>query len=93
MYEPIRPTLKLVDYARLYLGCHFTTGHCSPSHFNGRPLRITLFPVCSPPLQVPIKVIGGKLYVRIAVHVYNSVADYQRLADAINIIIQRNHSS
>lgn len=39
-------------------------------------------------MQVPIKAIGGKLYVRIAVHVYNCIADYQRLADAIDKIRQ-----
>ena len=36
--------------------------------------------------QVPLKAIQGKLYVRIAVHVYNEMSDYKRLADAINDI-------
>lgn len=37
-----------------------------------------------------MKAINGKLYVRISVHVYNSLSDYQRLADAVNEIRQRN---
>ncbi len=37
-------------------------------------------------LQVPVKVQGGKLYVRISAHIYNTMSDYQRLADAINKI-------
>jgi selenocysteine lyase/cysteine desulfurase len=41
-------------------------------------------------MQVPIKVVGGKLFVRIAVHVYNCIADYQRLVDAINEIRSRH---
>ena len=34
-------------------------------------------------LQVPIKVVQGKLCVRASAHVYNKLADYQVLADAV----------
>ena len=34
-------------------------------------------------VQVPIKVVQGKLCVRASAHVYNKLADYQVLADAV----------
>ena len=37
-----------------------------------------------------MKVIAGKLYVRISVHVYNTLSDYQYLADAINQVKLKN---
>ena len=33
--------------------------------------------------QVPIKCVQQKLYVRISAHIYNELAEYQLLADAI----------
>jgi hypothetical protein len=32
---------------------------------------------------VPVKLLGGRLYVRISAHVYNAADDYGPLADAI----------
>lgn len=34
-------------------------------------------------IEVPVKSVRGKLYVRLSAHAYNELADYQRLADAI----------
>ena len=34
-------------------------------------------------IEVPIKEIGGSLYVRISTHVYNEMEDYEKLAEAI----------
>jgi hypothetical protein len=34
-------------------------------------------------IEVPIKLLGGRLYVRISAHVYNELGDYERLADAV----------
>ena len=34
-------------------------------------------------LQVPVKCIQGKLYIRISAHVYNELQEYQQLADAV----------
>ncbi|XP_078256389.1 uncharacterized protein LOC144594076 [Rhinoraja longicauda] len=34
-------------------------------------------------IEVPIKALGGALYVRASVHVYNELEQYQKLADAI----------
>lgn len=39
-------------------------------------------------IEVPIKVVQGKLYVRVSAHVYNELADYQVLADAVLQILQ-----
>ena len=39
------------------------------------------------PLQIPIKVIQGGLYVRVSVHVYNDINDIKELAAAVNEII------
>lgn len=33
--------------------------------------------------QVPIKAVQGHLYVRISAHVYNTLEEYEQLADAI----------
>ncbi|XP_062896835.1 uncharacterized protein LOC134342520 isoform X2 [Mobula hypostoma] len=37
-------------------------------------------------IEVPIKALGGKLYVRISVHIYNDLKQYQKLADAVEEI-------
>ncbi|CAK8671851.1 unnamed protein product [Clavelina lepadiformis] len=34
-------------------------------------------------IEVPIKEYGGKLFVRISVHIYNEIEEYQKLADAV----------
>ncbi|KAL4426688.1 hypothetical protein ABPG77_004744 [Micractinium sp. CCAP 211/92] len=34
-------------------------------------------------VESPVKCIGGQLYVRISVHIYNELADYERLAAAV----------
>ena len=34
-------------------------------------------------IEVPVKCIQGGLYVRISGHVYNELADYQKLADSV----------
>ncbi|XP_043543077.1 probable L-cysteine desulfhydrase, chloroplastic isoform X6 [Chiloscyllium plagiosum] len=34
-------------------------------------------------IEVPVKALGGKLYVRISVHIYNELEQYQKLADAV----------
>lgn len=34
-------------------------------------------------VEVPIKCLNGKLYVRISAHIYNMLEDYQKLAIAI----------
>lgn len=34
-------------------------------------------------IEVPVKTLKGRLYVRISAHVYNVIADYQKLADAV----------
>lgn len=34
-------------------------------------------------IEVPVKSLSGELYVRISAHVYNHVAQYERLADAV----------
>ena len=40
--------------------------------------------------QVPLKAIAGRLYVRVAVHVYSEMKDIERLAQAIKDIKKRN---
>ncbi|XP_051880490.1 uncharacterized protein LOC127574962 isoform X2 [Pristis pectinata] len=37
-------------------------------------------------IEVPIKALGGRLYVRISIHIYNELKQYQKLADAIEEI-------
>lgn len=34
-------------------------------------------------LQVPIKAIQGKIFVRISAHLYNSIDEYSKLAKAV----------
>jgi hypothetical protein len=34
-------------------------------------------------IECPIKAVQGRLYVRISAHVYNRLADYETLADAV----------
>ena len=40
--------------------------------------------------QVPVKCISSQLYVRISAHVYNTLEDYQKLADAVLKIREQN---
>jgi len=55
------------------------------------PRPHTLFPPPSPQnvlhysygIEAPIKFLGGRLWVRVSAHVYNSLEDYGRLADAV----------
>lgn len=37
-------------------------------------------------IEVPVKLIQGKLHTRISVHVYNELSDYEKLCEAILII-------
>ncbi|XP_068698496.1 uncharacterized protein [Montipora foliosa] len=37
-------------------------------------------------IEVPVKLIQGKLYTRISAHVYNEISDYSRLGDVIAIM-------
>ena len=37
-------------------------------------------------IEVPVKLIQGKLYTRISAHVYNEMSDYNRLGDVIAIM-------
>jgi selenocysteine lyase/cysteine desulfurase len=37
-------------------------------------------------IEVPVKCVQGRLYVRVSVHLYNQLSDYERLADAIQDI-------
>merc|ERR1712232_501763 len=39
-------------------------------------------------IEVPIKCIGGVLYVRISCHVYNKIEEYENLAQAITTLCQ-----
>ncbi|XP_078068476.1 uncharacterized protein LOC144493440 isoform X1 [Mustelus asterias] len=39
-------------------------------------------------IEVPVKALGGKLYVRISIHIYNELKQYQKLADAIEEMTQ-----
>lgn len=41
-------------------------------------------------MQISLKSIAGKMYVRVAAHVYNEMKDIQALADAINDIRKKN---
>merc|ERR1711933_60473 len=34
-------------------------------------------------VEVPVKVLSGRLYVRISAHIYNELADYEVLRDAV----------
>ncbi|XP_042189042.1 probable L-cysteine desulfhydrase, chloroplastic [Callorhinchus milii] len=43
-------------------------------------------------IEVPIKALGGKLYVRISTHIYNELNQYQKLADSIEEIALQNKS-
>lgn len=43
-------------------------------------------------LQVPVKAIQNKLYVRISAHIYNHIDDYMRLAEAVNELIKSQQS-
>jgi selenocysteine lyase/cysteine desulfurase len=38
-------------------------------------------------IEAPVKCIGGDLHVRISAHVYNELADYERLAAAVTTIV------
>ena len=37
-------------------------------------------------IEVPVKLIQGKLHTRISAHVYNELSDYDKLCDAILIM-------
>ena len=41
------------------------------------------------PFQAPIKTVRGRLYVRISAHIYNTMADYERLADLVLDLAKR----
>lgn len=45
------------------------------------PVNYYTFLFCQ--LQVPVKAIQGKLYVRVSAHIYNEPREYQRLAEAV----------
>lgn len=38
-------------------------------------------------IEVPVKCIQNKLYVRISAHIYNQIEDYQKLAKAMSAMI------
>ncbi|GIL54670.1 hypothetical protein Vafri_10411 [Volvox africanus] len=44
-------------------------------------------------VECPVKCIQGRLYVRISVHIYNILADYERLAEAVDRIAASNSPS
>ena len=37
-------------------------------------------------IEVPVKCVHGSLYVRISCHIYNQLADYEKLAAAVQAI-------
>ena len=37
-------------------------------------------------MQVPVKVVQGKLYVRVSAHVHNELSEFQQLAQAISAL-------
>jgi selenocysteine lyase/cysteine desulfurase len=39
-------------------------------------------------IEVPVKCVQGGLYVRISAHVYNELADYEKLASAVGELIK-----
>lgn len=39
-------------------------------------------------IEVPVKAIQNKLYVRISAHIYNDIGDYMRLAEAVNELVK-----
>ncbi|BFZ25298.1 hypothetical protein BsWGS_28337 [Bradybaena similaris] len=41
-------------------------------------------------IEVPVKSIQGRLYVRISAHIYNERSDYEKLAHAITAVAQRS---
>eukprot|EP00731_Ephydatia_muelleri_P028162 Em0019g1035a len=43
-------------------------------------------------IEVPVKAIQNKLYVRISAHIYNHIDDYMRLAEAVNELIKSQQS-
>jgi len=43
-------------------------------------------------IEVPIKNIDGKLYVRISAHIYNYIEQYEQLGDAILEIVQKRYN-
>ena len=40
-------------------------------------------------IEVPVKCVAAQLYVRISVHIYNELPDYERLAAAVGAITQQ----
>ncbi|EDO41055.1 predicted protein [Nematostella vectensis] len=43
---------------------------------------------CESALEVPVKAVNGKLYVRISAHVYNELNEYKLLADAVLRLVE-----
>ncbi len=41
-------------------------------------------------IEVPVKAIGGHLYVRISAHIYNELREYEELADAVNKLTEEH---
>ena len=37
-------------------------------------------------IEVPVKCIQGRLFLRISAHVYNDMNDYYRLTDVVNLL-------
>lgn len=44
-------------------------------------------------IEVPVKCVQGRLYVRLSAHLYNQLSDYERLADAMQLIALRGFPS
>jgi len=40
--------------------------------------------------KIPVKAVSGRLYVRVALHIYNDMSEVQRLADSVKDIKRRN---
>lgn len=45
------------------------------------PLQDWLHSACR--IEVPVKTVQGRMFVRVTAHVYNEKADFQKLADAV----------
>ncbi|XP_032877879.1 L-cysteine desulfhydrase-like [Amblyraja radiata] len=40
-------------------------------------------------IEVPVKALAGSLYVRVSVHIYNELEQYQKLADAVEEMMSK----
>lgn len=58
--------------------------------FTGKDFRSGRSDIFFFSLQVPVKSLQDRLYVRISAHIYNNMSDYEKLADAVNTVSQRN---